>query len=85
MTMSRSIHGAADDILSFRWLSNIPVYTCTTSPLVARGEGIVRDFRKVMDTRIYLKWITNKDLPNSAHCYVTAWIGGGFGHMYMYG
>ena len=25
------------------------------------GEGIVRDFRKVMSTLLHLKWITNKD------------------------
>ena len=25
------------------------------------GEGIVRDFGKVMYTLLYLKWITNKD------------------------
>ena len=36
------------------------------------GEGIVRDFQKVMYTLLYLTWITNKDLLystwNSAHC-----------------
>ena len=26
------------------------------------GEGIVREFGKVMYTLVYLKWITNKDL-----------------------
>ena len=42
--------------------------------------------------RVYLKWITNKDLPystrNSAQCYVAAWMGGEFGGEwihYMYG
>ena len=34
--------------------------------MVARGkglgEGIVRDFGKVMHTLLYLRWITNKDL-----------------------
>ena len=32
-----------------------------------------------MSTLLYLKWITNKDLPystgNSAQCYVAAWMG----------
>ena len=27
-----------------------------------RGEGIVRKFGKDMDTLLYLRWITNKDL-----------------------
>ena len=40
----------------------------------ARGEGIVREFGMDMDTLLYLKWITNKDLlyrtGNSAHCSV---------------
>ena len=47
------------------------------------GEGIVRDFGKIMYTLQYSKWITNKDLLystwNSAQCYVAAWIGGEFG------
>ena len=51
--------------------------------MVAEGEGIVRDFGKVMYTVLYLKWITNKDLLyrpwNSAQCYVVAWMGGEFG------
>ena len=38
--------------------------------------GVGRD----MYTRLYSKWITNKDLlcgtGNSAQCYVTAWLGG---------
>ena len=33
-------------------------------------------------TLLYLKWITNKDLPyttgNSAQCYMAAWMGGDF-------
>ena len=44
-----------------------------------QGEGIVRDFGKVMCTLLYLKWITNKDLlyiPRSAQCQVAAWMGG---------
>ena len=36
-----------------------------------------------MHTLLYLKWIINKDLlysiGNSAHYYVAAWMGGGFG------
>ena len=36
-----------------------------------------------MYTLLYLKWLSNKDLlyssGNSAHCYVTAWMGGEFG------
>ena len=50
--------------------------------MVAREEGIVRDFGNVMYTLLYLKWITNKNLWystwNSAQCYVPAWMGGGF-------
>ena len=41
---------------------------------------------------VYLKWITNKDLPyhtrDSAQCYVAVWMGGEFGGEwihYMYG
>ena len=40
------------------------------------GEGIVKNFGKVMYTLLYLKWITNKNLLystcNSAQCYVPA-------------
>ena len=47
------------------------------------GEGIVREFGIDMDTLLYLKWITNKDLlystGNSAEWYVAAWRGGGAG------
>ena len=56
------------------------------------GERIVRDYRKVMYTLLYLKWITNKDLLystwNSAQCYVAAWMGEGLGengYLYIYG
>ena len=45
-----------------------------------------------MYTRLYLRWITNKDLLystwNSAQCHVAAWMGGSLGengYMYMYG
>ena len=52
--------------------------------MVTRGEGwqegIVREFGIDMYTRLYLKWITNKDplysTGNSAQCYVAAWMGG---------
>ena len=54
--------------------------------MVARGKdgrGIVRDFGKAMDTLLYLKWITNKDLlystGNSTQYYVAAWVGRKFG------
>ena len=47
------------------------------------GEGIVREFGMDMDTLLYLKWITNKDLLcstwNSAQCYMATWMGGYFG------
>ena len=56
------------------------------------GEATVRDSGKVMDTLLYLKWITNKDLLystwNSSQCYVPAWMGEGFGggwkHVYVW-
>ena len=52
-----------------------------------QGEGIVKNFAKVMYTLRYLKWITNKDLPysteNSAQCYVAAWLGGEFGEEHV--
>ena len=59
--------------------------------MVARREGIVREFGMNMYTLLYLKWITNKDLlfstGNSAQCYVPAWMGGEFGgdwiHVYV--
>ena len=41
------------------------------------GEGVVRDFGKVMYTLLYLKWITNQDLlystGNSAQYYQPKW------------
>ena len=46
------------------------------------GEGIARDFGKVMYTLLYLRWISRKTLhstQNSAQCYVPAWMGEGFG------
>ena len=50
--------------------------------MAASGEGIVKDFGKVMYTLLYLKWITNRKLLystwNSAQCYVPAWSGEGF-------
>ena len=48
-----------------------------------QGDGIVRQFGLGMDTLLYLKWISSKDLlqstGNSAQCYVAAWMGGEFG------
>ena len=45
-------------------------------------EGVVREFWMDVHTLLYLKWITNKDLPyttgNSAQCYMAAWMGGDF-------
>ena len=42
------------------------------------GEGIVKDFGKVMYTLLYLKWITNKDLlystRNSAQYFIMTYI-----------
>ena len=48
--------------------------------------------RREVYTLLYLKWITNKQLPystgNAAPCYVAAWMGGGFGgeriHVYVW-
>ena len=52
------------------------------------GEGIVRNFGKVVYTLLYLKYITNKNLlystGNSAQCYVAAWMGGEFGEKWMH-
>ena len=48
-----------------------------------QGEGLVKDFEKVMYTVLYLKWKTNRNLLystwNSAQCYMPTWMGGGFG------
>ena len=53
------------------------------------GEGIARQFGMDMYTLLYLKWITNKDLPygawNSAQCYVAAWVGGESGREWICG
>ena len=54
----------------------------------SQGERIVKVFGKVKYTLLYLKWVTNKNLPystwNSAQCYVPAWVGE-YGYMYVYG
>ena len=54
------------------------------------GEGTVREFGMDMYTLLYLKWITNKELPNStwdsAQWYVAAdgrGVGGGWTHVCM--
>ena len=72
---------------SFRWtvkrLSQLPAWRI--------GERIVREFRMVLYTQLYLKWVTYKDLlcstGNSARCYVAAWMRGEFGgewiHVYV--
>ena len=57
--------------------------------MVAGGEGIVREFGKIMYTVLYSKWITNKDLLysiwNSTQCYAPVCMGGGLGESgYMY-
>ena len=48
-----------------------------------RGDGIVREFGKVIYILPYSKWITNKDILystwNSTQGYVPAWMGGEFG------
>ena len=45
-----------------------------------------------MYTLLYLKWVTDRDLPHitgkAAQCYVAAWMGGKFGgewiHVYIW-
>ena len=56
------------------------------------GEGIVKEFVINKYTLLYLKWRTNKDLPdstwNSAQCCVAVWMGGELGengYMHVYG
>ena len=54
--------------------------------------GIVREFETDMNTQLYLKWISNKNLlystENSSQCYGAAWMGGEFGgewiHIYVW-
>ena len=36
--------------------------------MVAKGEGIVREFGMDMNTQLYLKWITNMDLCTAHGC-----------------
>ena len=56
------------------------------------GEGVYTDCGINMDTLLYLKWITNKDLCRAhgtlLNSYVAAWMGGGFGgeriHVYVW-
>ena len=49
---------------------------------------MVREFGINIYTLLYLKWITNKDLPystgNSVQCYVAAWTEGEFGKEWVY-
>ena len=53
-----------------------------------QGEGIVREFGKVMYTLLFSKWMTHQDLLystwNSAQCYVPSWLGGRFGGEWIY-
>ena len=48
-------------------------------------QGTVRELVMDMYTRLYLKWITNKNpqysTGNSAQCYMAAWMGGAFRRM----
>ena len=48
-----------------------------------KDERREREFGMDLCTLLYLKWITNKDLldsaGNSAQCYVASWMGGEFG------
>ena len=60
--------------------SNKRTYGCSRE---GQGEGTVRKFGTDMHTRLYLRWIPNKDLlcspANSAQRHVTAWMGAEFG------
>lgn len=53
------------------------------------GVEIVRDLEMDTDTRLYLKWITNRVLLYgtgcSAPCYAAGWMGGEFGQEWMHG
>ena len=57
-----------------------------------QGKGRVRESGMVMHTLLYLKRITNKDLPystwNSVQCYAAAWMGressGEWIHVYVW-
>ena len=70
---------------------NFMCFLAKNDLMVTRGEGweegIVREFRIDRYTLLYLKWITNKDLPyntgNSAQCYVAAWMWVGFGGIWI--
>ena len=58
-------------------LSSLPIWSCRGCFFL-----VLILFNKKAGV-LYLKWITNKDLPcgpwNSAQCYVAAWMGGEFG------
>ena len=47
------------------------------------GEGMVREFGKVIYSLLYLKWIIYRT-RNSAQCYVPAWMGGEFGGLWTH-
>ena len=48
--------------------------------MVDEGEGVVREFEKVIYSLLYSKWITNKDLLystwNSTQFYMQTWMRG---------
>ena len=63
----------------------------TTAGKNREGYRIVRELKISTSTRLYLKWITKKDLwdsiGNSAQCYVAPWWEGSLGEngdMYIY-
>ena len=63
-------------------LQNRKTFTDLENKLRLLGMGgIVREFGMDMYTLLYLKQITNKDLPYSTwkpgQCYVAIWMGGG--------
>ena len=53
------------------------------------GEGIVRVFEMDVQTLLFFKWISNKNLlystGNSAQYYVADWKGGEFGEEWIHG
>lgn len=55
--------------------------------MVTWGEGIVRDFGKIVYTLLYLEWITSKDLLysvwNTAHYSAPAWMRGAYGEEWV--
>lgn len=62
-------------------------WTLENELMVSGWEGVLREFRTVMYTELYLKWITHGDLlsgtGNSAQWHGAAWMGGVWGRGYM--